>query len=115
MYPPTPPQCAPMRYKKKKNLVTCTKEKKQNLKWKETRELREKRGKRRGKCNFNGKEACKKPPRKGEQNKEPQNPNSPFSPKTKRIKKEKKKSKQKNKTPISNEKKKKKGRGAGNM
>lgn len=78
--------------KKKKISVNLYKGKKQNLKWKETRGNEGERGeKRRGQCNFNGKEACKKLPRKGEQNKEPQNPNSPSSPKTKRIKKEKKK------------------------
>lgn len=92
---------------KKKNLLTCTKEKKQNLKWKETRGNEGERGeKRRGQCNFNGKEACKKLPRKGEQNKEPQNPNSPSSPKTKRIKKEKKRQTEKKFKLISNKKKK---------
>lgn len=69
--------------------------------------------KRRGKCNFNGKEACKKPPRKGEQNKEPQNPNSPSSPKTKRIKKEEKKKANGKKRNISNKKKKIKEEGQG--
>lgn len=104
---PKPLIAPPTNEIQKKNLLTCTKEKKQNLKWKETRGNEGERGeKRRGQCNFNGKEACKKLPRKGEQNKEPQNPNSPSSPKTKRIKKEKKRQTEKKFKLISNKKKK---------
>lgn len=56
------------------------KRKKQNLKWKETRGNEGKRGEREGgKCSFNGSEACKKLPRKEEQNKE-KNPRTPTLP-----------------------------------